>query len=237
MAQQRAMDVTASNIANADTPAYRAERVQFSDWVQREPRLGAPPGDATLTYTQDRATWRDAAPGPARHTGNPLDLTLSNPDAWFTVQTQNGPRLTRAGSFTLDAKNQIVDPDGNPLLDRNGQPLVLTSSDAQITVAGDGTVSSQNGQIGVIGTVTPGNPAGMQAQGDRLFTPASTDSTRPATPARIVQGALEGSNVQPIAELNRMTSDLREFQFVTQFVQGEADRQQSAVDKILAKRS
>ena len=52
-----------------------------------------------------------------------------------------------------------------------------------------------------------------------------------------MQGALEESNVQPVLELTRMMSDLREFQFVTQFVQGEADRHQGAIDKILQARA
>lgn len=237
MAQQRAMDVTAANIANADTPAYRAERVQFSDWLLREPGLGEPPGGRVIAYTQDRATWRVQQPGPLTHTGNPFDLALGNPDAWFTVQTPAGPRLTRAGHFMLDGAGGIVDPDGNALLDRAGQKLTLATADAHVTIAGDGTVSSENGQIGQIGTVSPGNAGRMQAEGSRLFADAPGDATKPVTAPGLVQGAIEDSNVQPIAELNRMTNDLREFQFVTQFVQGEADRQQGAIDKILNKRT
>ena len=43
---------------------------------------------------------------------------------------------------------------------------------------------------------------------------------------------VEGSNVQPIAELSRMIQNQREFQFVSQFVESEAQRQQNAIDKI-----
>ncbi len=237
MAQQRAMDVTAANIANAGTPAYRAERVQFSDWLLREPAGGEPPGGRVLSYTQDRATWRVQQAGPLSHTGNPFDLALGNPDAWFTVQTGNGPRLTRAGHFMLNAGGQVIDPDGNALLDRNGRPLTLAPADTRITVAGDGTVSSENGQIGSIGTVSPGDAGRLRAEGSRLFADAPGDRTNPVARPALVQGAIEESNVQPIIEINRMTDDLREFQFVTQFVQGEADRQQGAIDKILNKRN
>jgi flagellar basal-body rod protein FlgF len=237
IAQQRAMDVTAGNIANANTPAYRAERVQFSDWLMREPTLGRRPGEQVLAYAQDRATWREQQPGSVSHTGNPFDLALGNPDAWFTVQTQNGPRLTRAGHFMLDSKGQIVDPDGNALLDRNGQPLVLASADTHVTVAGDGTVSSENGQVGTIGVVSPSSFGQMLAEGGRLYVAPAADTTQPVASPGIVQGAIEESNVQPINELNQMTGDLREFQFVTQLVQAESDRQQGAIDKILNKRS
>ncbi len=231
MAQQRTMSVIANNIANANTPGYRAERMQFSDWLVREPAAGEPSGDRALVFTQDRATWREQRAGPLTRTGNPFDLALGNPAAWFTVQTPNGPRLTRAGHFMLSAGGQIVDPDGNALLDRNGQKLALSPADTRITVAGDGTISSESGQIGQIGFVEPSTEANMQAEGSRLY--ATPDPTRPAAAPQLVQGAVEESNVQPIAELTRMMDDLREFQFTTQFVQAEADRQSGAINKIL----
>jgi len=75
--------------------------------------------------------------------------------------------------------------------------------------------------------------ARMQAEGARLF--AAGSPTRPVAAPRLVQGAIEDSNVQPIAELNRMTDDLREFQFTTQIIQAESDRQNGAIDKIMKK--
>jgi flagellar basal-body rod protein FlgF len=237
MAQQREMDVTANNLANATTPGFREERMQFSDWLLREPRGTEPPGGRIVDYTQDRATWLEQQVGPLAQTGNPLDLAIGNPAAWFTVSTANGPRLTRAGHFTLSTAGQVVDSDGNPLLDVAGQPLTLGTADAHITVAGDGTVSTENGLVGKIGFVTPSTTAGMQAEGGRLYLLSPNATTQPTIAPRLVQGVVEGSNVQAITELTGMMSNEREFQFCTQFVQEEADRQQSAIDKILTKNS
>jgi flagellar basal-body rod protein FlgF len=75
----------------------------------------------------------------------------------------------------------------------------------------------------------------MQAEGGRLL--ATSSPTAQVAAPRLVQGAVEDSNVQPIVELNRMTNDLREFQFTTQFLQGESDRQTGAIDKIMKKGS
>ena len=232
-AQQRTMDVTADNIANADTPANRAERVRFSDWLLREPQGGEPPGGRVVAYTQDRATWRDQQPGSLSHTANPLDLALGSPNGWFTVRTDAGPRLTRAGHFALDPTGEIVDQQGHALLDAGGRPLVVPRGDDRVPIAGDGAVRGPSGRLGRIGVVDPGGPATLSAEGNRLFAAAPDDATQPDVAPRITQGAIEGSNVQPIVELNRMTNDLREFQFVTQFVQAESDRQQGAIDKIL----
>lgn len=235
IAQQRGLDVTATNLANSGTPGFRAERVLFSDWLAREPAGGEPPGGETLSYTQDRATYRDHQPGTLRHTSNPLDLAMAGDTGWFTVQTAGGPRLTRAGHFALNAGGTIIDEQGNALLDATGRPLQVTPSDTRISVAGDGTVSSENGQIGRIGVVEPQDVNKLQAEGGRLF--ASASGTTPVATPRVVQGAMEDSNVQPIAEMNRMMNDLREFQFTSQIIQGEDDRQNGAIDKIMKKGS
>jgi flagellar basal-body rod protein FlgF len=229
-ASQRAMDVTATNIANASTPGFRAERVQFSDWLLRSRN-----GERT-SYVQDRATYRDNRAGQISRTGNPLDLALPDENAWFTVQTSAGPRLTRAGRFSIAANGRVVDEDGDALLDNTGRPLQLAATDTGITVAADGSLSTEeSGPIGRIGVVSVTDEARMQAQGDRNLAAASP--TRPVAQPRIVQGALESSNVQPIGEITRMTNDLRTFQFVTQLVQAESDRQQTVIDKLAPKQS
>ena len=228
-AQERAMDVTAVNIANASTPGYRGERMAFSDWLVKQTAPGLPPGSSPIAYTQDRATYRDPRQGTLTHTGNPLDLAIGS-DGFFTVQAPNGPRLTRAGHFELSPTGSIVDEQGNALLDTNGQPLQLTPADTEISIAGDGTLSSENGQIGKIGIVAPVDAQAMQAEGDRLF--AASGPTQPVTAPKLTQGAIEGSNVEPTLELTRMMNGMRQFQFITQLVQAESDRQQSAIEKL-----
>ncbi len=233
-AQSRAMDVTAGNIANANTTGYKAERVLFSDWLARQRDTTAPQGGATIAYTQDRATYRNQQEGGLTHTGNPLDLAISG-DGYFTVGTSRGPRLTRAGRFDLTSDGTVADAAGDALLDTNGRPLQLSPTDTAVTVAGDGTISTANGQIGRIGVVRADDPMRLQSEGGQL---ARADSATSAVQApKLIQGALEDSNVQPVLELTRMTNDLREFQFISQFVQGEADRHQSAIDKILPAKS
>lgn len=234
VAQTRAMDVTAGNLANTTTPGYRAERMVFSDWLSRQ-RSGTPPGGGTIVYTQDRATYRDRQAGPLSRTGNPFDLALSG-DGFFTVLGPGGPRLTRAGHFDLGTDGTVVDEQGHALLDTTGKKLQITTADTRVSVAADGTVSSENGQIGKIGVVTAGDPNRLQAEGGWLLNAGATATALLATP-HIVQGAMEESNVQPAQEVTRMMNDLRTFQMVSQFVQTEADRQQNAIDRITQQRS
>jgi flagellar basal-body rod protein FlgF len=228
-AAQRALEVTADNIANADTPGYRTERVLFTDWLNRQTGDTAP-GGRTIAYVQDRATWREQSQGAISRTGNPFDLALAG-DGYFTVNTPAGPRLTRNGRFGLQPDGTLADMSGNAVLDTAGQPIQLSPADTSVAIAGDGTVSSQNGQLGKIGVVQPADTQRLTAEGNTLLR-ADTPTTAMATPG-IVQGAVEGSNVQPVLELTRMMDGLRQFQFVSELVQAEGDRQQSAIDKLL----
>ncbi len=239
VAQQRVMDVIADNIANANTPGFRAEHVQFSDWLSRQRGTDAPRGDTTIAYTQDRATWRDQRTGTLTHTANPFDLGITS-DGYFTVATPAGPRLTRDGRFGLMPSGTLADGAGNSVLDINGKPIVLAPTDTRITIAGDGTVSSasegvvstDSGQLGKIGVVRPTDPMKLVAEGNTLF--RANSPTTPVTSPGMVQGAIEDANVQPVMEVTRMMDGLRQFQFVSQFIQAEADRQQSVIDKLMS---
>jgi len=230
VAAQRAMDITAQNVANADTPGFKTERVLFTDWLSRQGSAAAAAGEASIAYVQDRATWRDQAEGSLTHTGNPFDLALAG-DGYFTIATPNGTRLTRNGRFGPMPDGTLTDMSGNAVLDTNGQPIRLAPDDTGVTVAGDGTVSSQNGQIGQIGVVQPSDPMRVTAEGGALF--RADVPTTPVTSPGVVQGAVEGSNVQPVLEITRMMDGLRQFEFVSQLIQDEDTRQQSAIDKLL----
>jgi flagellar basal-body rod protein FlgF len=229
-ADMRAMDVTADNLANAATPGFKVANVLFTDWLSRQTGAATPPGGQTVAFAQDRATWRDTAPGALSHTGNPLDLGLSE-GGYFTVNTPRGPRLTRDGRFGLLPNGSIADAAGDPLLDVNGKPIRLSSTDTAITVSGDGTISSENGQLGRVGVVQPNDPRALTAEGNTLM--RADAPTAPTALPRIVQGSVEDSNVQPVTQLTRMMAEYRRFQFLGEFVQAEADRQRTSIDKLL----
>ena len=228
--QQRTMDVIANNIANANTDGFKAQRVLFSDYLSQQQGVDAPSGGAVLHYTQDRATYLDRKDGSLTQTGNPLDMALSGP-GFFTVSTSAGPRLTRSGKFGLMPDGHIADASGNLLLDKNGSPLQLSPSDTNIRISGNGTISTDNGTIGQVGVVTVDDPNQLVPEGGTLYR-ATAGTTSTAQP-KVTQGMIETSNVQPINELTHMIQTQRDFQFVSQFVESENQRQQSAIDKIV----
>jgi flagellar basal-body rod protein FlgF len=190
-------------------------------------------GGRDLALAQDRATWRETTPGALARTGNPLDLALGAPEAFFVLETPRGERFTRAGRFTLSAEGEIVDPDGSAVLGNNGQALRVSAADTRIEVLGDGTVRSENGPIGQLRVVRFANPQALTAEGDRLFAAPPSQAPEPVARPGIVQGAVEGSNVRPVMELTRMTDEMRHFQMVSQMAEKEGERLSTAVERIL----
>ncbi|WP_043362905.1 flagellar basal-body rod protein FlgF [Belnapia sp. F-4-1] len=228
-AQMRATQVLANNIANADTPAYRAERPLFAT------RLScAAAGEAPIAYSLDRATWRDTSSGPLATTGNPLDVALRS-EGFFVVETEGGERYTRAGRFTLDPTGRLTDQEGNAVLGAGGTPIAFGPGDTRIEIQGDGTVRSENGVVGRLRIVRFADPQRLRAEGGRLYAADGPPEDMPRP--QLVQGAVEGSNVSPITEITRLTQDVRDFELATQFAEREGDRQQNAIDRILRRRS
>lgn len=225
-ALQRDMDAVANNIANVNTPGYKAERMMFSEYLVR------PQKNVPLSFVQDRGMMRDLSEGPLTKTGNPLDLALTG-DGYFMVDTANGQRYTRSGRFQLDANGQIVDERGEPVLGDGGQPIVIPSGTTQISIAPDGTISADTDVIGKIGVVTFADQRSMKRQAYGLYATAA-----PPTPAssqtHVMQGMLEESNVNAIQEMTNMIEISRAYTANEQVLQNEDDRIRRAISQILA---
>lgn len=232
--QQRATAVLAHNVANADTPGFRALRPVFAQYVARQDGAAAPPGGRAMAFVQDRATWREMDQGPLQATGNPLDVAITG-EGFFVVETPRGERFTRAGRFTIGEAGRIVDMEGHPVLGLEGNPIAVAPNDTRLTIQGDGTIRSENGELGRLRVVRFDNPQALRAEGDRLFD-AAGETPLPVERPALRQGAVEGSNVRPVLEMTRLTAELREFQFAAQFAEREGERLATAVERILRRR-
>ena len=125
VAQQRAMDVIARQHRQRQHAGFKAERVQFSDWLSRQTRHRRAAGDRSIAYTQDRATWREQQrrhADPHRQSVRPRH----HQRRLFHRQHGGGPRLTRDGRFGLMPDGTLADSAGNAVLDTNGQPIKLS---------------------------------------------------------------------------------------------------------------
>ncbi|GHU03802.1 flagellar basal-body rod protein FlgF [Alphaproteobacteria bacterium] len=221
----RELEVVANNMANVNTPGYKAEEVMFRDYLVKTKSENTPFG-RNVAFVQDIGTLRDTREGPLSMTGAPLDIALQG-DGFFVIDTPLGQRFARAGHFRLDDNGMIVTTAGYPLLQSNDMPIILAPNESSVEIANDGTVSTENGQIGKIKVVRFENEQELMSAGDGAFV-TKAEPIEVATPI-MLQGMLEDSNVQAVAEMTKMMTILRNYQHVQMVLEEEQNRQLKAM--------
>ncbi len=220
----RRLEVIANNLANMDTPGFKAE-LERSTSVAWRGRSGGP-----VYFVQDLGRLFDPREGPLQRTGNPLDLAISG-RGWFTVMTADGPAYTRAGHFQRDPTGRIVTTAGYALLDENGAPIEIPPGTARVTVAEDGTVSTEEGPIARIRPVDFPAEAVLERAGEGLFVTEAVPE--PVEDFRLLQGMLEGSNVQPVRELTRMIQVQRSYERALQLISTHYELERRTTERTL----
>ena len=216
----RQLSVVANNIANMNTTGFKGEKMMFVEHLVRS-RGGDRILGPKLAYVRDIATMRDTSEGPLMTTGNPFDLAIRG-DGYFVIDTENGERYTRNGRFRLDEEGQLVTGLGDPVLSDSGNPFVFGPGDRDVTISRDGTVSTKNGQLGKIRVVSFENQQQSEVAAGGLL--SSQLPSEDVEGPDVVQGALEGSNVEPIIEMAQMIRVQRSYDSVKNFIEREDDR-------------
>jgi flagellar basal-body rod protein FlgF len=222
----RKMDVVANNIANMNTPGYKAEQMMFTEYLSRSRGSeGAVPD--TLAYTLDMGSVRDHAVGPMRETGNPLDVAL-NGEGYFEVETEFGRFYTRNGRLMLDADGMIVTSSGHPVLSTDGAPFFIAPNETNINIDREGAVSTETGPIGRLSVVTFEDEQRLERVQAGMYDAVDQDPV-PAENAVVRQGMLEGSTVIPTQEITTMIEVQRAYEMVQKMIETESERQQKAI--------
>jgi flagellar basal body rod protein FlgG len=178
-ADVRALDTVSQNVANLTTPGYRS--------IQRADDFGD--GLAPLV----RINRNDGA---LIHTGRPLDLALQGP-GFFQVSMGGQVFLTRGGQFELAADGRLTDAQGRTVLGTSG-PIVLSRE--AVTIGEDGSIHDGADVVGQLALVDVADETQLQTLGSGLY---AATTTAEAT-AKVHQGALESSNVDPGYEMVRL---------------------------------
>jgi flagellar basal-body rod protein FlgF len=221
-ATMQRQDVLANNLANASTTGFRAELQAF----RAVPVRGD--GASTRVYALETTTGYDPAAGPAQQTGRPLDVALQG-NAWLAVQGFDGTEAyTRMGSLQVDAEGTLMTSGGRTVLGDGGPIQLPPDSTPQIAADGTLTVRQPNGSLTPVGRLKLVTPEAPLARGDDgLFRAAEGDL--PADPnARLQDGALEGSNVNPIENMVAMIAAARQFEAQMKMLQTAEKDEQSA---------
>lgn len=211
---RREMDLVANNIANIGTQGFKSQGAVFSEFI-----ADVPDGQS-LSMARATAWHMNLADGVLAQTGGTFDLGIQG-EGFFQIETPDGPRLTRAGSFAPSPAGELVNTDGYRLLDAGGAPVFVPPDAAAITIATDGTMSADGTPIGQIGLWRPTDPLTLAYAGGNLLTAGDIE---PVLAAEIRQGFLEESNVQPVTEVARMIEVQRAYEQGQSFLDAEDER-------------
>ncbi|WP_194944804.1 MULTISPECIES: flagellar basal-body rod protein FlgG [unclassified Limnohabitans] len=242
-AQQTRMSVISNNLANVNTTGFKRDRANFEDMLYQNLRqpgaqvsadAQAPTGLMLGTGVRIVATEKTHTQGSFVTTKNALDLAVQG-DGFFQITQPDGTTAySRDGNFKLSATGVLVTSNGAPL---GPQPITIPPNVATISIGQDGTVSAEPAaggaplQLGVIQLARFANPAGLQAMGQNLFKESSASGAPIVTQAglegagKLMQGALEASNVNVVEEMVNMIETQRAYEINSKAI--------SAVDGML----
>jgi flagellar basal-body rod protein FlgF len=221
MPQERKLNTIANNLANINTAGFKRERLGFAEvfrghggWVDPSPALRSEmpwPKPQPITQVHLVSPMIDFSGGPLQRTDNHLDMALQG-DGFFKVQTEAGVRYTRNGNFMLTEDGALVTGQGHRVLGVGGA-VTVPEGTKRLTVSESGAVSVDGEEVAVLDIAVLADPAVLEKQGGNLFRvrPGVEAEVLPFT-GYVIQGALEGANVQVVEEMVGMIATLRTFE-------------------------
>lgn len=223
----REMQVVANNIANSATTGFRQEGLIFAEHIVRMEK--GPSLSMATANVRDTSMLQ----GGLTQTGGTLDFAVEG-DGFFLIETPAGERLTRAGSFSVSADGDMVTNDGFRVLDAGGAPVFIPPDASDLSVSIDGTISHDGRPLAQIGLVQPLDSIGLFREDGVMF--RSEAGYEPAPNGRILQGFLEGANVDPIGQMARMIEIQRAYEMGQSFLESEHQRIRTALQTLIQTR-
>lgn len=201
------LESVADNLANAETPGFKAGRPAFASFL--------PAGGRTdKVFSAAVATGTDLRPGMVVPTDNPLDVVPEG-DLFLGVQTPRGPAYTRNGQIQVGADGQLT-VSGYPLLGKGGQTITVPEGTAP-TLTEDGDVVIDGSVVDSIGLFKIQGP--VDRNGLALFTPGAGAQVTEADAGTVRVGELEMGNAPALESTIAMITAQRHFETAMQAIQ------------------
>ncbi|WP_026362761.1 flagellar basal-body rod protein FlgF [Methylopila sp. M107] len=231
VALRRELDVISNNVANMNTSGFKSEQLAFGEYIMPKARDDSfMRSDRPLSFVEDLSTWHDQSAGVVQSTGGANDLAIAG-DGYFVVQTAAGERYTRNGAFQINAAGELVTTEGARVLSTGG-PIQFAPTETGFTVASDGTITTSEGIRGRIRVARFSNLQDLKKDGGSLFSSAATPDETANVRTRVLQGAVEKSNVKPIAEMSRLIEVTRAYESVTSMLSKTDELRRSSIERL-----
>ncbi|GGE28206.1 flagellar hook-basal body complex protein FlhO [Pullulanibacillus camelliae] len=255
LAQMQRQQVITNNLANVNTPGYKADQSSLHSFknmlIQRldpsDPSNTSLGELSTGVYLQEDIP--DFSLGSVSQTKKSTDFALvptqvpTNPNTgqagtlFFTVQQADGSvAYTRNGQFAVDPRGRLETANGDLVMGANGQPITVASEDFK--VAADGRIYENNRVTGRIDVAYAADPNQMVKLGNDLYKAGTNGDRLPSALGNqqigfnIKQGFIEGSNVSPEQSMTDLMGAYRTFQANQQVLKAYDQSMQLVANKV-----
>jgi flagellar basal-body rod protein FlgF len=191
VARTQALDTAAANLANTQTPGYRAEREYFRSVLLGPDAANSQLGRTVNNYGLLGGDTLSLTQGAIQQTGNPLDLAIEGA-GFFAVQTANGIRYTRDGGFHRTQKGLLVTSKGDAVLSSSGKTITIPSG--EVSVGSGGVISVAGGVVNTVGIFTFAKGTQLTPEGTNCYVAPKDAKPQLSKDASVHQGAIEGAN-------------------------------------------
>ncbi|MDH4380101.1 MAG: flagellar basal-body rod protein FlgF [Vampirovibrionales bacterium] len=231
-------DIVANNLANVNTTGFKKVGVNYNAFGEMMMQRMGPGGTQNIGNVNNGVALAGSkihfGQGLLKPTGNPLDVAIQG-DGFFSVQDAEGNAFyTRNGSFTRSADGTLSTLDGHTVMDANDAPILIPADARDITIGSNGAVMTNGQQLGQLKLSNIDNPDTLVAQGTCLFKGSADTKVSTETPANssLVQGYLEGSNVNVVEELIRNIMGSRRYETMQKSINSQDASLQLAVSQV-----
>lgn len=212
------LEAVTHNIANVNTPGFKAERVLFPEGMT----LNISDNEKPLSVI-------DYSPGLLQKTGNTFDVAIVG-EGFFVIETANGEAYSRDGRFTLNETGELVTQNGDYVLGKSGK-IIISGNDVEIDE--NGSVKADGNEAGVLKIVEFDNPEMLKSIGKGLLYDLKEEANpRIVEKPKVYSGFLEMSNVQAIREMVSMISIHRSFETYQKTMQTLQEQDKLSTNRI-----
>jgi flagellar basal-body rod protein FlgF/flagellar basal-body rod protein FlgG len=234
--QATRLEVIANNMANVDTVGFKRELTVFQARYAEAINQGtADPGTGSINDvgggTTVRQTKTDFSQGPLKRTGKSTDVAIDG-DGFFVVQKGDATYLTRAGSFQLTERGELITPQGYRVMAEGNSPIVVDPQNGPVEITSSGVVRQGDSAqtLAMVSTESLGN---LAKAGENLFKPLAETQPLPSEQRHVTNGFLEMSGVNPTTEMVQMIETSRAIEANVNMMQTQNQTLSSLISRLM----
>ncbi len=221
---QKKLEVIANNLANVNTTGFKRDDSFSKELISASSLFRDGMIDPTEKDLKEQ-TYTDFSQGTLGQTNDPLDVALDG-QGFFAVQTGDGVKLTRDGSFAISPDGTLVTRNGDPVMGTSGPIRINDAQELQksnLVIERNGVVKAGDKIYGQLQVMMPESLNQLSKAGGNLYTTSTGAILKRVDPSAVdvKQGYLEGSNVNPIDEMVAMIQLQSDFEAGQKAIQSQ----------------